>query len=59
MPIDQFADKLLIDKGVVFHDIQKIAETTLRKCGEGKNGRELIKEGFEIFLWIMRRFYNA
>lgn len=59
MPVDQFANKLLIDKGVVFHDIQKIAETTLRIFGEGKNGRELIKEGFEVFLWLMRRVSNA
>jgi hypothetical protein len=59
MLIDQFANKLRIDKGVSFQDIQELAKTTLRIRGEGKNVGELIKERFEVLFLFMRCLDNA
>jgi len=59
MLIDQFANKLRIDEGVSFQDIEELAKTTLRIRGEGKNVGELIKEGFEVLFPFMRCLDNA
>jgi hypothetical protein len=59
MSIDQFANKKGFDKGVAFHVVKKLAETTLRIRREGNDGRELIKEGFEGLLLLLRRLDNA
>ena len=59
MLIDQFANKLRIDKGMSFQDTQELAKTTLRIRGEGENVGELIKEGFEILFLFVRCLDNA
>jgi hypothetical protein len=59
MLIDQFANKLRIDKGMYFQDIQELAKTTLRIRGEGKNVGEVIKEGFEVLFLFMGCLDNA
>ena len=59
MLFDQIANKLRIDKGVSFQDIQELAKTTLGIRGEGENVGELIKEGIEVLFLFMRCLDNA
>jgi len=59
MLVDQFANELRIDTGVPFQDIQKLAETTLRIRGVGKDVGEVIKEVIKVLLLFVRRLDNA
>jgi hypothetical protein len=59
MLVDQFANKLRIDKGVSFQDIQELTKTALRIRGVGKNVGELIKKGFEGLFLFMGCLDNA